>query len=74
MMTRDPPVIRQEGFEIVGTEYGGWIVMQPRRAYETPDRDKYYGSPFVAAFTTFEALLEWLGGQSRHDKKPTPAT
>lgn len=57
---RDAPVIRQEGFEVVGTEFGGWIIMTNRQVFEPR-------SQFIAAFTTFDEMLAWLGRQSRHD-------
>lgn len=70
-MAHDNPVIRQEGFEVVGTEYdGGWIVMPPRRDYDR-EAGAYYRSPFIAAFSTFDEMLAWLAKQTRHDNMPS---
>jgi hypothetical protein len=68
-MVTDNPVIRQHGFEVVGTDYGGWIIMRCR----SPDR-AFYADPFIAAFSTFEEMLAWLGKQTRHDNMPSPTS
>jgi hypothetical protein len=54
------------GFEVIGCEEGGWIVMRSRRPYgDEEERNAFYSIPFIAAFTTFAEVLKWLGSRDR---------
>lgn len=64
---RDNPVIREVGFKVLGTKYGGWIVLA------VDDVSRITPTYPLAAFSTFEELLAWLGKQTRHDNMPSPA-
>lgn len=65
MSESKPLVIGTAGFEVVGTQYGGWVVMRPRGA----GSGNYCFDPFMAAFTTFDEMLKWLGEQARYEPR-----
>lgn len=54
------PTITAWGFTVRGTKYGGWVLL-----------DASGSAQYVAAFSSFAELLEWLGDNNPdHDGVP----